>query len=107
MNKTKVQWRKSPYTDDLDDRQKCKFYHYRHHAVRAIQKQNEIARTKNKELANAGFSNKKDLHNPMLELSDTEVDKLAREAYDSQMMPVLHDGKIVLTKAPMMGDMPC
>lgn len=106
MNKTKIQWRKSPHTDDLTDNEKCKFYSYRHHIVRAVQKQNQIAMSKNKDLASSGLQGKEGSHNSLLELNEIEMDKLAREAYDSEMMPILHDGQILLTKAPVVADVP-
>lgn len=99
----KVQWRKCKQTDDLDDAGKSRFYRVRANVVRAVQKQNVAATNNN--ASNKYLDNPPSAHK--LELSPAEIDQLAREAYDSEMMPILHDNKILLTKAPVVGDMPC
>ena len=77
MSQIKIQWRKSEYTNDLDDKQKSKFYTARHHIVRAIQVHDKQRVEANKLLKYAKVSA------PKIELSDNEIDAMARDAFDN------------------------
>tara|TARA_R110000744_G_scaffold195434_1_gene314428 strand:- start:1360 stop:1671 length:312 start_codon:yes stop_codon:yes gene_type:complete len=90
MSKVKIQWRKSRYTDDLDDKQKSKFYTARHHVVRAIQTHDKQRIEDNKMLKYAKVSALK------IELSDDEIDVMARNAFDNELMPRVNGNNIEL-----------
>tara|TARA_R110000787_G_scaffold87911_1_gene186946 strand:- start:2419 stop:2730 length:312 start_codon:yes stop_codon:yes gene_type:complete len=90
MQPIKIQWRKSQYTNDLDDKQKSKFYTVRHHVVRAIQSHDKQRVEANKMLKYAKTSA------PKIELSDDEIDAIARDALDNELMPRVNGNEIIL-----------